>query len=112
MEGKLVCPFCHQPIEAGVSQCPFCGHSLQLSPPPISVFKQLAIFTGSFFLPPMGFFWGVRFLKKPDRLSKNVGIIAIILTVFSLYLTILLTVKFVQDFNQQVSQEMHSFDDW
>ncbi|MDP3888534.1 MAG: hypothetical protein Q8Q24_00675, partial [bacterium] len=68
--------------------------------PSITLAKQIRIYLGSFFLPPLGLIWGIKYLKKDNQQIRKVGRIAIILTILSLALTIWTAVSFTNSFNQ------------
>ena len=77
------CPVCKFGIVEGYVFCPHCGTKLKDVPFTISLEKQIGIYLLSFFLPPLGLFPGIRYLKNPDEKAKHVGLIAIFLTINS-----------------------------
>lgn len=49
----------------------------------------------SVFLPPLGLWPGIRYLKQKDEKSRMIGFIAITLTIVSTAITIWLTLGFI-----------------
>jgi hypothetical protein len=94
------CPKCQFPILETYFFCPNCGKSLKLTPSATSAIKQIGIYSLSLFLPPLGLWPGIKYLKTEDSGAKMVGTIAIILTIISIVVTIWLTMGLLNNFNQ------------
>ena len=86
--------------------CFNCGKNLKPKPLSTSLGKQILIYLESIFLPPMGFLWGIRYLRQKGSASKAIGIISIILTVVFLVLLIKFTNEFIKTINDQVSGQL------
>lgn len=104
METEARCPSCHMIVRPTDYFCFNCGKSLLLKPLSISTGRQILIYLGSFLLPPLGLFWGWRYLRQGERKSKIVGLIAIILTVISLIITLQLAFGFINSYTSQLNQ--------
>ena len=87
-QNQLFCPVCHQPIKPEYYFCPNCGTNLKETLGGISVWTQVGIYFISVFLPPLGFWPGVKYFMKQNPQAKKIGIIAIGLTLLSSIITI------------------------
>src|ERR1700694_865939 len=83
------CPSCKYVSKPDWHFCPNCGKVLIEKPPSTTFFKQLMIYSISFFLAPLGIGWGIKYIRSRDKKAKIVGWIAIILTVVSIALMFL-----------------------
>ena len=104
-----VCPGCHASVRPTDYFCFNCGKSLKSKPPSTSLTRQLLIYAGSIFLPPLGIIWGIRYLRQDDQSSKIIGWLAIILTLLSIIVSIKLTFDVVNGINEAVNSQMQNF---
>lgn len=65
-------------------------------------------YAGALVLPPMGFIWGIRYLRQTDRTSKIVGSILVVGTIIELILLTQWTVQLINTINMQVSGQLNS----
>ncbi len=96
------CPVCHIALPADAYFCPNCGTSLKEKGPSTDILVQIKIYLISFFIPPAGFWYGWKYMKQGDDLSKRIAWIAMILTVVSLVGTIWLTMVTLDSINSQL----------
>lgn len=82
------CPQCHEQIVPEWYYCAHCGKVLKIKPITVAIPKQLLLYAVSFFLAPLGLAWGIRYLRNPNRRTKLVGVVIVVLTLASLTLTI------------------------
>ena len=108
MDETPICPKCHVAVKTTDYFCYNCGTNVHPKPLSTSVTTQLLIYIGSITLPPLGLFWGFKYLRQPDQGSKIVGIVAIILTIIILVLTVIFTVNLVNTINTQVNQQLQN----
>jgi len=87
-----ICRVCHTLIPANAYFCPNCGAPVKEKGPSTDILVQIKIYLISFCIPPVGFWYGYKYLKQGDEASKRVAWIAMILTTVSLVGTIWLTV--------------------
>lgn len=101
-----ICPQCHQPVSPSFYYCPNCGK--KLSDPPLSTsgFTQTWIYAVSILLPPLGLWPAVKYIKNPDPGAKQIGWIAVVLTVISTGLTLWLTFAFLNSYINSISQSL------
>ena len=109
MENLVKCPVCHLEVRPSDYFCFNCGKNLKPKPLSTSLTKQILIYLESIFLPPMGFLWGIRYLRQKGSASRAIAIIAIILTVVSLVLLIKFTNDLAKIINEQVNRQLLEF---
>jgi hypothetical protein len=90
MSETTICPYCHQPIK-----------STTLS---TSVSTQIFLYLKTVILPPMGFFWGYRYLQQPDNKSRIVGLAAIIITFIEIIWLIQSSISLINAVTLQMNQ--------
>ncbi len=100
------CPLCHVAVKPTDYFCPNCGKSIKPKPISTSLLTQLGIYAGSVLLPPLGFFWGIRYLRQPGRMAKIIGSIAIVLTIITIYALVQISSALMKT----LTQEMKSYD--
>lgn len=88
-----VCTQCHTTVRPTDFFCYNCGKNLKEKPFSISLTTQLLYYAGSVLLPPFGIIWGLRYLKQTDTVAKRVGLICIVLTIVSLVVMTIWTMK-------------------
>jgi amino acid transporter len=96
------CSVCHQPILLEAYFCPNCGNPLKPKPPSTTWWTQLGIYALSLFLPPLGLWPAVKYLRSSDEIAKRVGWIAVALTVISIVIAIWLTEALIQNLQSQL----------
>lgn len=102
------CSRCHTTVRPTDFYCYNCGLNLHTPPPSTSILRQMLLYIGSVLLPPIGLWWGFKYLKEKDSTSKTVGIICILLTIASLLLTLYLTTLFMNMITSQLNGQMES----
>ena len=83
-----ICPVCHQATLPEYYFCPNCGASLKEKIKEISVLAKWGLYALALFLPPFGFYPGIKYLMKKDQKTRQLGIIIVVLTTISCILTI------------------------
>lgn len=68
--------------------CPTCGLKIKDPVITVSVAKQIGVYLLSFFLPPLGLWPGIKYLRQGSEKVKMVGIIAVVLTVLSVIISL------------------------
>ncbi len=64
-------------------------------------------YAGSLLLPPLGFWWGWKYLKQPDAASKRIGIISIVLTAISFIVTSIWIVQYINALNAALGGQLN-----
>lgn len=64
-------------------------------------------YAGSVLLPPLGFWWGIKYLKQTDAISKRIGIISMVLTAISFIATSIWAVDYINKINAQVGSQLN-----
>jgi len=107
MEEK--CFKCHVAVRLTDYFCYNCGNNLKPVPPSVSLVDQIALYIKSILVPPFGILWAIKYLRQDSGKSKIVGIVAIILTLTSLIICLILFKNFVNNVNNEVSKQLNSF---
>lgn len=108
MEPQLNCPSCKQKILEQDYFCPNCGKKLKDKPLSTTIARQIFIYSVSLFLPPLGLWSAVKYLKQGSEKTRMIGFISIILTIISTGITIWISVGFMNEFNKQLNQQLNS----
>lgn len=106
IQTPVICPGCHVSVRPTDYFCSNCGKNLHPPPLSTSIGRQIYIYLGSVFLPPIGFLWGIRYLRQSDRKSRIVGTAAIVLTFLILYLAYIYTMQFLDSVKSQLNTQM------
>jgi DNA-directed RNA polymerase subunit RPC12/RpoP len=109
MELQVNCPNCKQNILVSDYFCPNCGKKIKDKPLPVTVIRQIFIYLLSFFLPPLGLWPAIKYLKQKDEKSRMIGFITIALTVISIAITVWMTFGFMNVFNQQLNSNLNLY---
>ncbi|MEK7127782.1 MAG: hypothetical protein AAB838_03615 [Patescibacteria group bacterium] len=89
-----ICPNCQNLVPEG---------SVSAAPLSTTLFKQLTIYAISFFLPPFGLWWGIKYLKQTGDIYKKIGWLSIVLTIFSIIVNLYLIMSVIGSLSSQVS---------
>ena len=98
MDNVSLCPVCHQAISQEWYFCPNCGKELKARSVKISPTTQIGVYALSILLPPLGLWPGIKYLTQKNQEAKNVGIVAIILTILSSIVTVWMNLRYLQDY--------------
>lgn len=109
MEPQQNCQYCTKLISASDYFCPSCGKKLKDKPQSTTAGRQIFVYLLSFFLPPLGLWPGIKYLKQQDDKSRMIGFIALALTVISIALTVWFTIGFMDQFNKQLNSSLNLY---
>lgn len=70
----------------------------------MTVESQIMLYLGSFFLPPLGVYWGWKYLKSADMKVRIVGYVACLLTLIALIIFTVWAKNIMDSVNKQVNQ--------
>ncbi|MBI3589533.1 MAG: zinc ribbon domain-containing protein [Candidatus Liptonbacteria bacterium] len=104
-----VCPTCHQPVTAEWYFCPNCGKNLKEKPLSITWFTQTWLYLLSIFLPPLGLWPGMKYLRSHNAPTRRVGFIVVVLTILSLIISIWLFATWFNRAVQQANNALNGF---
>jgi hypothetical protein len=79
-----VCTFCHVTVRPTDFFCYNCGRNLHEPPKSVGIGTQILYYAGSILMPPMGIFWGIKYLREQNETARRVGLVCIALTVVSM----------------------------
>ena len=97
---QQICPACHLSLSESFYFCPNCGKKIKEPPVSTTVGKQVGIYAMSILLPPLGLWPGIKYLLQKDQKAKTIGIIAIVLTIFSTIITSWIAINFFNQLNK------------
>ena len=103
------CLKCHVTVRSTDYFCYNCGNNLKPVPPSVSLVDQMTLYLKSILIPPFGILWAIKYLKQDSGKSKIVGVVAIILTLTSIVICLILSKNFIDNINSQVSKQLNSF---
>jgi predicted amidophosphoribosyltransferase len=109
MEPQLTCPYCGRNFSLSDYFCPDCGKNLKDKPQSTTFTKQLSVYLISVFLPPLGIWPAIKYLRGQDKKSKRIGLIALLLTLISTVVTGWLTINFINSLNQQLGNQLNTY---
>ena len=111
MDTQAICTRCQGNVSSSDYFCPSCGKKLKEKPLSTGILKQVLIYSLSFFLPPLGIWPAVKYLKQPDQKSKNVGLITLILTIISIGITIYISISLLNSYSKDLSNQVKIYRD-
>jgi len=100
----MTCPQCQGLVPEGAFFCPHCGKELAAPPLSTSGFTQLWIYALSVLAPPLGLWPGVKYVRRATPEEKQIGWIAIVLTVLSTVITLWLTFALLGSYVNTINQ--------
>lgn len=106
MDSNQTCPKCGGVVAIAANFCPACGNLLKPSALATSFSKQLIIYLVSFFLPPFGLGWAMKYLRSADPRARTIGIVSILLTVLSLLLTFWIASSLMNSYSQILNNSL------
>ena len=71
--------------------------------------SQVAVYSLSLILPPLGLWPAVKYLRQPDAKSKNIGYAAIVLTVISTAVTVYLSIGLLNTFSTELNSQLNVY---
>jgi hypothetical protein len=109
MDDILTCPSCHQPVGQTDYFCPYCGKKIRPQPLSTSWGSQIVLYIKTLLLPPLGLWWGYRYLRQSDTSSKLVGLVVVLMTVVEIVWVTQITIGAINTANQQINQQMNLY---
>jgi len=109
MDFQTTCIYCKGGISLSDYFCPNCGKKLKEKLLSTTFSKQLLIYLVSFFLPPLGIWPAIKYLRQQDEKSKKIGLTAIFLTIISIVATSWLTISFINSFDKEFNDQLDLF---
>src|SRR6185436_14806278 len=92
------CPQCRQPIQPEWYFCQNCGKDLKAKPRSTAALTQIGIYALSVLLPPLGLWPGIQYMRESDPKARQIGMIAIALTIIATIATVWVSYAFVQSY--------------
>jgi RsiW-degrading membrane proteinase PrsW (M82 family) len=98
------CPYCNFTLTAPVHFCPNCGEKLIQQPVSLFFSTKLLVYFISVLLPPLGLWYGFKYLRQKDKDAKQLGLAAVILTTVSLLISLWIAFSFINNLTQPFRQ--------
>ncbi len=105
----VICPACRAVVPVDSFFCPNCGKPLREKPLQTTIWKQIGVYFVSLFLPPFGLWYVWKYLRSGDSKAREIGIVALVLTVISIAVTIWTAVALGNSVNQTLNQQRGSY---
>lgn len=100
------CPKCQSPIAEANYFCPNCGHKIKEPPVSVTITKQIGIYLLSILLPPLGLWPGIKYLRQSDQKAQIIGAVAIILTIFSIIISVWLYLLTINSISATLNSQL------
>lgn len=100
---SLTCPKCATTTPIDSFFCPGCGYKYKDPPPSTGVGRQIWLYFISFFLPPLGIFPGIKYMRAQESKARLIGAVCIILTIVSFAITVFASIGFINTYRQILS---------
>ena len=104
---QQTCVSCQFPVLSSFNFCPNCGKKFKEPPIKLTITKKIGIYALSLLLPPLGLWPAIRYLRQPDRNTKVVGIIAIILTIISIAASVWLSINLISTISKNLNTQLN-----
>ena len=111
MDSQTTCLNCKGNISLSDYFCPSCGKKLKEKPLSTTFLKQLLIYFVSFFLPPLGIWPAIKYLRQSDEKLKRIGLAALVLTIISTLITSWLIFSLINSLNKELSNQLNFYQD-
>jgi hypothetical protein len=102
----LVCNACNASLQNTFFFCPNCGKKIKDPPVSTTIGKQIGIYLLSVFLPPLGFWPGVKYMLAPDKKAQMIGLVANVLTLVSTIATVWYSYQLYIQFQQLMASQL------
>lgn len=103
-----ICPNCHTAVRESDYFCFNCGKNLHPVPLRTDKFTEFMYYGASILFPPLGFWWGIKYLRQNDPASKRIAYISMGLTVITTILATVWSVQLVNGISTQINQQLET----
>lgn len=105
-QNQTMCPKCKGNISPLDIFCPICGNRVKEKTVSTSVLTQILIYLFSILLAPLGIIPAIKYLKQQDQKARNIGIVAIILTIASVIVISWITIDVINTFKSTYGNQL------
>ncbi len=109
MDSQLTCIYCKGNISPSDYFCPNCGEKIKEKSLSTTIGRQLLVYLLSVFLPPLGIWPAIKYLRQQDKKSKKIGLTALFLTIASIVITSWLTINFINSFREELNNQLNLY---
>ena len=111
MEPEIKCPFCNGNVSGNANFCPTCGKKIKEKALPTGILTQTLIYLLSFFLAPLGLWPAIKYLKQKGRKEKNIGLVALIITIIAILVAGYITLSLFNTFGNSFGSQIQMYQD-
>jgi len=101
-----MCPNCHIAVRETDYFCFNCGKNLHPVPLRTDILTECLYYGASILFPPLGFWWGIKYLRQSDPASKRIAYVSMLLTVASSIIVMVWSIQLINGISAQVNQQM------
>ncbi len=109
MEDQQHCTACNFLLANEYNFCPNCGKKIHEPAQSTSIGRQLVVYLVSIFLPPLGLWPAVKYIRQKDKKAKIVGWVAVLLTVISTVASIWFSIAIVDQYSKVLDNQMKTY---
>ncbi len=106
---KTHCPTCQFLIAKEYNFCPHCGKKFHEPPQSTDLGRQIVVYLVSIFLPPLGLWPGIKYIRQKDQKARLIGIIAISLTLVTTAISLWLSVGMLDEYTKMLDSQMQTY---
>lgn len=104
-----ICSSCQTVSSEKFYFCPNCGKKLKEKPLSTSLAKQILIYSISFFLPPFGLSFGIKYLRQKSSREKAIGLASIMLTIISIAISLAIFATFMNSLSKLYNLDLENY---
>jgi hypothetical protein len=101
-----VCPLCKYVVQPSWYFCPNCSKKLKMKPLSTSIWRQIGVYLVSIIFPPFGIFPAINYFRQPSWKARTVGILCILFTILSVWVTIWYTNVLFKQINTEMNTQL------
>ena len=109
MDSQSTCIYCKGNTSSSDYFCPHCGEKIKEKFLSTTFRRQLLVYLLSVFLPPLGIWPAIKYLRQQDKKSKRIGLTALFLTIISIMITSWLTISFINSFSKGLDNQLNLY---
>ena len=109
MDSQFTCIYCKGNISSSDYFCPHCGKKMKEKSLSTTFGRQLSVYLLSVFLPPLGIWPAIKYLRQQDEKSKKIGLTALFLTIIAIVIISWLTISFINLFSKGLDNQLNLY---
>lgn len=109
MEEQLHCSVCNFLLEKEFNFCPNCGKKVHEPAQSTGIGRQFIVYLVSIFLPPLGLWPAIKYIRQKEMKAKIIGWVAVVLTVISTFASIWFSIAIVDQYSKVLDTQMKTY---